>query len=473
MPVQPAEHISSSTGTTRHPVEFQCCISQDGTRRKPAATAKSLPPSQLDTISQKAKSQTICDGPLPTTARLSRVFSFPQLGTNTNKSRNIIPVIPTQSDSIFVSSRSKRLVRHPSRNPSRHLSSMSTFAQTPSSQHATPFTSTLPRTPSMCVTDIASKRPTNKTSCSLPISVEDETDEESDDTVARYRKIRQLQMARLAKLTRHLGEDIPPELVLSSTLPTNILESGSLVESLSIHSSKDHRRWRSLDPTEDSQSTPALPSSCKLRKSMSLRDTQGVLRLQTRSEHAVNVIDGKLPYVLHPPQTEGDLLQHSQPTGCIAASIYGHSDVYHSLMSTPNAPYGSQDSLHPLPPTLLPTSTPKRSQFHGNPVTAESTLDKISNMECREKKPDKFLGVGINPESISLTDRSLYPTDVAVGIRHSLTQIPPCSQLEVKVQISKRTRFWRTKFGKDVVDVVQSTNPGDIAKQLREMKASI
>ncbi|KAG1801448.1 uncharacterized protein HD556DRAFT_1438475 [Suillus plorans] len=469
MSVQPREHISSSTGTTRCPVELQCCISQDSMRRKPAATAKSLPPSQLDTISQKAKSQTICDGPLPTTARLSRVFSFPQLGTNTNKSTNIIPVIPTQSDS---SSRSKRLVRHPSRNHSRHLSSMSNFAQTSSSQHATPFTSTLPRPPSTCVTDIASKRPTNKTSCSLPISVEDETDEESDDTVARYQKIRQLQMARLAKLTRHLGEDIPPELVLSSTLPTNILESRSLVDSLSIHSSKDHRRWRSLDPTEDSQSAPALPSSCKLRKSMSLRDTEGVLRPQTRSERAVNVIDGKLPYVFHPPQTEADLL-HSQPTGCIAASINGHDDVYHSLMSTSNAPCGSQDSLHPLPPTLLLTSTPKRSQFHGNPVAAELTLDKISNMECREEKPDKFLGVGINPESISLTDRSLYPTDVAVGIRHSLTQIPPCSQLEVKVQISKRTRFWRMKFGKDVVQTLQSTNPGDIAKQLREMKASI
>lgn len=472
MPVQPGEHTSSSTGTTQYPVELQCCIPQDGMRRKPAATAKSLPPSQLDTISQKAKSQTICDGPLPTTARLSRVFSFPQLGTNTNKSTNIIPVIPTQSDSIIVSSRSKRLVRKPSRNPSRHLSSMSTFAQTSSSQHATPFT-TLPRPPSMCVTDVSSKRPTNKTSCSLPISDEDETDEESDDTVARYRKIRQLQMARLAKLTRHLGEDIPPELVLSSTIPTDILESRSLVDSLSIHSSKDHRRWRSLDPTEDSQSAPALPSSCTLRKSRSLRDTEGVLRLQTRSEHAVNAVDGKFPYAFHPPQTEADLLQHSQPTGCIAASINGHDDVYHSLMSTPNALYGSQDSLQPLPPTSLPTSTPKRSQFHGNPVASELTLDKISNMECREEKPDKFLGVGINPESISPTDRSLYPTDVAVDISHSLTQISPCSQLEVKVQISKRTRFWRMKFGKDVVQTLQSTNPGDIAKQLREMKASI
>lgn len=469
MPVQPGEHISSNTGTTRCPVELQCCISQDGMRLRPSATAKSLPSSQLDTISQKAKSQTICDSPLPTTARLSRVFSFPQLGTNTNKSTNIIPVTPTQSDSIIVSSRSKRLVRHPSRNTSRHLSSMSTFAQT-SSQHATPFTSALPRPPSMCVTDIASKRPTNKTSCSLPISVEDEMDEESDDTAARYRKIRQLQMARLAKLTRHLGEDIPPELVLSPTIPTNILESRSLVDSLSIHSSKDHRRWWSLDSTEDSQSAPALPSSCKLRKSRSLRDTESVLRLQTRSEHAVNVIDGKLPYVLHPPQTEADLLQHSQPTGCIAASINGHDDVYHSLMSTPNAPYGSQD---PLPPTLLLTSTPKRSQFHGNPVAAELALDKISNMGCRAEKPDKFLGVGINPESISPTDRSLYPTDVAVGIRHSLTQIPQCSQLEVKVQLSKRTRFWRMKFGKDVVQTLHSTNPGDIAKQLREMKASI
>lgn len=460
MPVHPGEHVSSST--TRRHVELQCNISQDGTRRRPAAAAKLLPPSQLNTIPTKAGSQTIRDGPWPTAAKLSRVFSLPRLGMNTNKSRETITVVPTQCDGIVISNRRKRLVRR----PSRRLSSISSSPHTSSSQHATPFTSILPRPPSMRITDLAPKRPTNETSFSPTISVGDETDEESDDPAAHYRKIKQLQMARLAKLTRHLGEEIPPELVLSSTLTTDAAKSRSLAGSLSINLSKNHQRRWSLDPTADSQSTPALPSSCKLRKSGSLHGTERVLRLQAHGEHTVNVVDRKLPYALHPSRTEANFLTHSQP--CIAASLRGPDDVDHSLMSTPEAPYGSQNSLHPSPPTLLFTSTPERSHFHGNPVTAELALDNISNMEHREGKLDRFLGADINPKPISVTNRSLHPTgDVAVGIHPSLAQIP--SELEVDVQISKRTRFWRMTVGKDVV---QSVNPDDVAKQLREMKAS-
>lgn len=456
MPVQPREHVSSSS--TRRPVELQCSISQDGARRRPVAAAKPLPPPQLNTIPQKAESRMIRDSTWPAAAKLSRVFSIPRLGTNTNKSREFTPVIPPQCDDI-VSSRRKRLVRH----SSRRLSLMSASAQTSSSQHATPSTSALPRPPSMCVTDIALRRPTNKTSFSPAISVEDETDEESDDPTAHYRKIKQLQMARLAKLTRHLGEEIPPELILSSTLPIDIVESRSLTGSLAINLSRGHQRRRSLDTTTDSQSAPVLSSSCKPRKSRSLRGAEGVLRLQTHGEYAVNVVDGKLSYALHPSQTEADFFKQSQP--CIAASLYGPDDVDHSLVSTPEVTYGSQNPSHP-PPTLLPTSTPERSQFHGNPVTAKLALE---DMEHRKEKRDKSLGVDISPEPISLTNRSLHPTDVAVGIRPSLAQIPSYSELEVEVQISKRTRFWRMKVRKDAA---QSVNPNDVAKQLREMKAS-
>jgi hypothetical protein len=150
----------------------------------------------------------------------------------------------------------------------------------------------------MCVTDIAPKRPTNKTYFAPAISVGDEMDEESDDPAVHYRNIRQLQMARLAKLTRHLGEEIPPELVLSSTLQRDIAESRSLAGSLSINLSMDQ------DSTANSQPTPVLPSSYKLKKSRSLHSAKGVLQLQTHSEHAVNVVDGKLPYALHLPRTE-------------------------------------------------------------------------------------------------------------------------------------------------------------------------
>lgn len=404
MSVQPGKHVSSST--TRRFVELQYGISQDDARRRPAAAAKSLPPSRLNTILQKAESQTICDGPLPTAVKLGRVFSLPRLRTNTNKSRENIPVIPTQCDGIVA--RRKRLVRH----PSRHLTSMSTSAQIFSAQHATPFTSTLPQPPSMCVTDTTPKKPTNKRYFAPASSVGDEMDEETDDSAAHYRKIRQLQMARLAKLTRHLGEEIPPELVLSSTLLTDIAESRSLAGSISIN-------IKEQDSTTDFQSAPTFPSSRKLRKSRSLQDAERILRLQTHSEHAVNIVEGKLPYALHPPRTEvcsslclilyrkinliRTFSQEIFLQRCIAASLRGSDGVDHSPISTQEAPYGSQKSLYPPPPS------------------------------------------------------------------ESVAQVSSNSELEVDVQISKRTRFWRMTVGKDVL---QSVSPDDVAKQLREMKVS-
>lgn len=383
MSVQPRKHVSSST--TGCPVEIQYGISQDDARRRPAAAAKSLPPSRLNTILQKAGSEAICDGPLPTAVKLGRVFSLPRLRTTTNKSRENIPVVPTQCDDIVV--RRKRLVRH----PSRHFSSMSSSAQIFSAQHATPFTSTLSQPPSMCVTDITPKWPTNKSYFAPMISVGDEMDEETDDPAAHYRKIRQLQMARLAKLTRHLGEEIPPELVLHPTPSTDIAESRSLAGSPSID-------LKDQDSTADFHSAPAFSSSRKLRKSRSMQDAERILRLQTRSEHAINIVDGKLPYALHPPRTEEIFLQR-----CVAASLRRSNDVDRSSISTQEAPYGSQKSLYPPPPS------------------------------------------------------------------ESVAQISSYSQLEVDVQISRRSRFWRMTVGKDVL---QSVSPDDVAMQLREMKVS-
>ncbi|KAG0709031.1 hypothetical protein DFH29DRAFT_354303 [Suillus ampliporus] len=308
MPVQPREHVSSSI--TRCPVNLQHSMSQNGMHRRAATASKSISPSltlppslDLNTIPQKAETQTIHDGPWPTAAKLSRVFSLPRLGTNADKSRENIPVVPNQSDHIAVRTHRKRLVRHPS---SRRLSSMTTPAQISSSQHSTPFTSTLvmPRPPSRSTTDIAPKSPTDKSSFSHAMSVGDETDEDSDDPTTHHRKVMQLQMARLAKLTRHLGEEIPPELILSSALPTDTAEFRSLAENLPVNLSRGHQRRWSLDPTADLQSTPALSRSSTLRKSRSLRGRQGVFRLQTHGDHAVKIVDERFPHELHPPRTE-------------------------------------------------------------------------------------------------------------------------------------------------------------------------
>jgi hypothetical protein len=244
------------------------------------------------------------------------------------------------------------------------------------------------------------------------ISVGDEMDEETDDPAAHYRKIRQLQMARLAKLTRHLGEEIPPELVLHPTPSTDIAESRSLAGSPSID-------LKDQDSTADFHSAPAFSSSRKLRKSRSMQDAERILRLQTRSEHAINIVDGKLPYALHPPRTEvrsslcfilyrklSLICTFSQEIflqRCVAASLRRSNDVDRSSISTQEAPYGSQKSLYPPPPS------------------------------------------------------------------ESVAQISSYSQLEVDVQISRRSRFWRMTVGKDVL---QSVSPDDVAMQLREMKVS-
>ncbi|KAG1755121.1 uncharacterized protein EDB91DRAFT_1242329 [Suillus paluster] len=470
MPVQAREHVSSST--TRYPVDIQCSMSQSGTHSRPAAASKSLPPSlilppslQFNTIPRKAESQTNHDGPWPTTTKLSRVFSLPRLGTNANKSREIIPVVSNQHDHIAVGTHRKRLSRH----PSRRLSSMTTPTQTSSSRHSTPFTSTLVmhQPPSLSTTDIAPKNPTDKSSISPVMSVGDETDEDSNDPAAHHKKVMQMQMARLAKLTRHLGEEIPPELVLSPALPIETAESRTLTGSLSVNLSRGHQRRQSLDPTADLQSSPALSRSSTLRKSRSLRGKEGVLRLQTHGDHAAKSVDRKFPYELHSPQTEVDSLRPSEPS--VSASLCGPNVGNRSLMSTAETPRGVRSHSHPPPSTMSLASTSERSQLQEDSVATDLALDDISNKESGKAKQDRFCAVDINPGTRSPAHRSLHSAGDLAVIRSSLTQSPSYSELEVDVQISRRTPFWRMKVGKDVA---QSVNPDDITKQLREMKAS-
>lgn len=111
-----------------------------------------------------------------------------------------------------------------------------------------------------------------------------------------------------------------------------------------------------------------------------------------------------------------------------------------------------------------------------NFVTTDLTLDDPLNTERREttlrrsvnsEYPDLVPIVGIYPRSP--TAQSLYPAG-DLGVPPSLsTQAPAYSDLEVDVQISRRTRFWQMKAGRNVV---QSVHPDDITQKLRAMKAS-
>jgi hypothetical protein len=282
MSVQPQEHASSST--TPCPVKLQRNMLHNGRRRRPTTAPNSTSPSvmlpaslHLKVIPPKAESK-IHDGPSPPAATLSRVFSrICNLGTNATESREIIPVVPNQSDDTVIrtSSIRKRLLRNPSRR-------FSTPSPTSSSQHATPYTLVMPPSYSPFAPDIF---------------VGDDTEEGNDEPSGDNRDEIRLQMARLAKLKRHLGEEIPLEMVLSPTLLVDTAKSRGLEGNLS-NPKTGHQRQRSLDPTACVQSAPA-PQRSRLSKSKSLRGRESISK---HGDHAVEVAYTKLTYEF--PRTE-------------------------------------------------------------------------------------------------------------------------------------------------------------------------
>ena len=124
--------------------------------------------------------------------------------------------------------------------------------------------------------------------------------------------------------------------------------------------------------------------------------------------------------------------------------------------------------------SLAPTS--ERLQIHENLVTTDLVLDVPLNTERRETTPERSVNSeypGLVPiVSIHLGSpaaQSRYPVgDLSVSPSLS-TQAPTFSHLEVDVQISRKTRFWQMKAGRNVV---QSVHPDDITQKLRAMKAS-
>jgi len=273
MSVQPQEHASSST--TPCPVKLQRNMLHNGARRRPTTAPNSTSPSvmlpaslHLKVIPPRAESK-IHDGPSPPAATLSRVFSrIRKLSTNAEESREILPVVPNQSDDTVIrtSSIRKRLLRNPSRR-------FSTPSPTSSSQHATPYTLVLP---------LPSYSP-----FAPDISVGDDTEEGNDEPSGDNQDEIRLQMARLAKLKRHLGEEIPLEMVLSPTLLVDTAKSRDLEGNLS-NPKTGHQRQRSS--TACVQSAPALPRS-RLSKSQSLRGRETISK---HGDHAVEVAYTKL-----------------------------------------------------------------------------------------------------------------------------------------------------------------------------------
>lgn len=169
-------------------------------------------------------------GRLDTVSRLERVAEVTVEGENVVCSTRVSPSIKRKTVG---------------RSVSQH-STPSTVSQSTASHISTPRS---PRTlitsfPPLNVSDIPPRSPTNKSPFSAVLLAQE--DEEDDPTLA-LSHTEQLHRARLAKLTRHLGEEIPAELVLSPAF----LSHGSPRSESFVHSRHGgyHHKRRSLDPS--------------------------------------------------------------------------------------------------------------------------------------------------------------------------------------------------------------------------------
>jgi len=134
-----------------------------------------------------------------------------------------------------------------------------------------PYVST-PRSPTTLITsfsplnvfDIPSRSPTKKSqSYAVLLAGEDEEHEEDNPALTLWHTER-LHRARLAKLTRHLGEEIPTEMVLGPVFLSH------RTSHFSVHGGY-HRKRRSLDPLSFMQESFVTTSAeGVLRRSKSL-----------------------------------------------------------------------------------------------------------------------------------------------------------------------------------------------------------
>lgn len=117
--------------------------------------------------------------------------------------------------------------------------------------------------PPLDVSDIPSRSPTNKSQLSAVLLAGEDEEHEEDDPAFTLWHTERLHRARLAKLTRHLGEEVPAEMVLSPVFLSH------RTPHFSVHGGY-HRKRRSLDPLSFVQESFVTRSEGVLRRSKSL-----------------------------------------------------------------------------------------------------------------------------------------------------------------------------------------------------------
>ncbi|KAH0838438.1 hypothetical protein J3R83DRAFT_6749 [Lanmaoa asiatica] len=174
-----------------------------------------------------------------------RVFHhivFPRRLGTVGRLERVAEATAEDENAVCSSRPSNSLKRRTPGRPASRPSTTSIVSQSTCSHISTQHSSTTLITPfpSPNVSDMPPRSPTNKSPFSaILLAGEDEEREEDDSALALWRT-EQLHRARLAKLTRHLGEEIPAEMVLSPAF----LSRGT--SRYSVHGGYHHKR-RSLD----------------------------------------------------------------------------------------------------------------------------------------------------------------------------------------------------------------------------------
>lgn len=187
----------------------------------------------------------------------SRAFHHIAFGTVSRLER-VTEAIVEDENAVYNTRASNSIKRRSSSRPAPRPSTSSIISRTTASHVSTPRS---PRTlitsfPPLNVSDIPPRSPTNKSPFSAVLLAGKDQEREENDPALAHWHTEQLHRARLAKLTRHLGEEIPAELVLSPTF-------------LSPSRRGNHHKRASLDPSSFIRESP---TEGVLRRSQTLKE---------------------------------------------------------------------------------------------------------------------------------------------------------------------------------------------------------
>jgi hypothetical protein len=244
-----------------------------------------LPPFLHLTTPQEKDNPSNCPGGSQLTIKsFGRAFHhivFPRRLGTVGRLERVAEVTVEDEDVVCRARPSNSMTRKAPGYPVPRPSTLSIISQSTASYISAPRSPTTSITsfPLLDVSDIPSRSPTNKSPFSAILLAGEDEEREDDDPALALWLTEQLHLARLAKLTRHLGEEIPAEMVPSPTFLTH----GTFRSSVHSRRGGYHHRRRSLDLSSFMQRSSVTGSTEGIsRRSNSLKG-------QSQTHHTVSV----------------------------------------------------------------------------------------------------------------------------------------------------------------------------------------